>query len=580
MRNFWGQIKDFLAAVKRGISQIRDLKKQQIPHLIETFSKKELYILVAALLFVCLSGGFLLKSLFSQGSNVHNGGEITEGLVGQPQFINPILAQNNNVDSDLSRIVYAQLLKYDDAEDLRPDLAQDLPTISADQKTFTLKLKPNLKWQDGKPLTADDVLFTIQTIQNADFSSPLRPNWIRVKVTKVDDLTLTFTLREVSVSFINNFALGILPQHIWGSLSAQDFRLADANLKPIGSGPFKISEIQKISDKKIKSLSLVPNSNYYQGRPYLDEITFKFFDSMDDLINAYQGRTINSLGFVAFDSKAFLAASDKYTQYRVDLPQYQAVFFNLIKNSPVAEKAVRQALWLTTNRDEIINQAYANQVAADYTPILPGSLGFNANIEKTVHNSLEEAGGILDKAGWNLDPTTGLRMKNGKPLEFNLAVNGSLILNVKTAQILLAQWEKLGLKVDLVLAAPDELEQNYIRPRQFDALLFSENIGADPDPYPFWHSSLAHDPGLNFSGFSNPEADKLLTEARQTNDGNIRTQDYLRFQEIINDELPAIFLVRSLYIYNVPKKIQGINLNEIIEPSDRFLDINKWYVTN
>jgi peptide/nickel transport system substrate-binding protein len=171
-------------------------------------------------------------------------------------------------------------------------------------------------------------------------------------------------------------------------------------------------------------------------------------------------------------------------------------------------------------------------------------------------------------------------MKNGKPLEFNLAVNGSLILNVKTAQILLAQWEKLGLKVDLVLAAPDELEQNYIRPRQFDALLFSENIGADPDPYPFWHSSLAHDPGLNFSGFSNPEADKLLTEARQTNDVNIRTQDYLRFQEIINDELPAIFLVRSLYIYNVPKKIQGINLNEIIEPSDRFLDINKWYVTN
>ena len=351
------------------------------------------------------------------------------------------------------------------------------------------------------------------------------------------------------------------------------------------SSKTKVSEIQKTPDGKIKSIILEPNPNYYQGRPYLNHLTFKFFEDMDDLINAYQARVVTSLGFVAFDSKAFLAISNNYIQYRISLPQYQAVFFNLLTDSPVAEKAVRQALWLTTNRDEIISQAYANQVAPDFTPILPGSLGYNSNIETATHNSLTEAGDILDRAGWLLDPQTHLRTKTSakgekKTLEFSLALNGSLVLNVKTAQILQSQWESLGVKVNLVLAAPDELEQTYIRPRQFDALLFSENTGADPDPYPFWHSSLVHDPGLNFSGFANAEADKLLTEARRTSNPAVRTKDYNRFQEIINNELPAIFLVRALYIYNVPKKIQGITLSNIIAPSERFLDINRWYMAN
>ena len=127
---------------------------------------------------------------------------------------------------------------------------------------------------------------------------------------------------------------------------------------------------------------------------------------------------------------------------------------------------------------------------------------------------------------------------------------------------------------------PSELESQFIRPRSFDALLFSENVGSDPDPFPFWAGTQAHDPGLNLSQFTNTEADKLLTEARQTTDTVLRTKNYVRFQEIINGELPAIFIARSFYIYNVPKKIGGITLGHIVEPSERFLGINHWYFQN
>ncbi|MBX4187087.1 MAG: peptide ABC transporter substrate-binding protein [Candidatus Doudnabacteria bacterium] len=580
MRNLWLQIKNFFQNLWYGIRSLRHLRRSQLPQVIENFSRKEIYTLLATLLVTIITGGFLIIYAFSdKGPGPHYGGELVEGLVGQPQFINPVLALNSGVDTDISRVVYAQILKFDSAGQLQPDLAESLPEISADQKNYTLHLKPNLKWQDGKPLNADDVLFTIQTIQNADFESPLRPNWSRVKVEKKDDLTLTFQLREVSVSFMNNFALGIFPKHSWEGLNPRNFRLSDLNLKPVGSGPYSVREIKKTSDGVIKSITLRANANYHQGQPYISTLTFRFYDDYESLINAYQGKEIQSLGYVPFDKTAFLTENDRMNQYRVNLPQYQAVFFNLSKNPVLAEKAVRQALWLATDRKQLIDEVYNGNAAPAFGPILPGSLGYNENLEKSAHYDLAEAAALLDKAGWVLDPNTNIRTnaKSKKSLEFNLVLSGNLVLNVKTGQVLESQWEKLGAKVNLVVVGPAELENQYIRPRSFDALLFSENVGADPDPFPFWHGTQIHDPGLNLSGFVNTEADKLLTEARQTSDSAVRARNYIRFEEIINSELPAIFLARSLYIYNVPKKVSGIDLHYIVQPADRFQDLNHWY---
>ncbi len=575
---FWLKIKNFAANFWHGIRNLRQVGKAEIVHALESYSRNQIYVSLAASLLVLVAGGFLLVQAFSQkGDGPRYGGTLTEGLVGQPQFINPVLAASSSTDTDLSKLVFGQLLRFDEEGELAPDLTESMPEVSEDKKTYTIKLKTNLRWQDGKPLTADDVVYTVQTIQSADTESALRANWIRVKVQKIDDLTVAFTLNEVSNSFINNFAVGILPKHLWSALSGRNFRLSDANLKAVGSGPFSVSEIKKTAEGAIKSITLKANDLYYAGRPYLNEVVFKFYNDYDSLLNAYQGREVQSLGLVPFDKTAFTLSQEKTKSYDLNLPQYQAVFFNLARNPILAEKAVRQALWLATNREEIINGVYNGKVAPSYGPILPESLGYNPAIASTSHTSLAEAGGILDKAGWVLNRDTNIRMKKDKPLEFNLVVSGNLILNVKAAQIIQAQWSQTGAKVNLIVVGPKELQDEYIRGRSFDAILTSENTGPDPDPFPFWHSSQSHDPGLNLTGFSNAESDKLLTEARKIADPTARAASYSRFQEIINDGLPAIFLTRALYLYNVPKTLQNINLTNIINPSDRFTGVNLWY---
>ncbi|MBI4363786.1 MAG: peptide ABC transporter substrate-binding protein [Candidatus Doudnabacteria bacterium] len=575
IRNWLLKLKNFGIKAYQGLRLLPKLSRSQILSTFEAFQKKDLIAIVGlgGLFFIAVILLLTTRAGFSNGPGY--GGEITEGLVGQPRFINPVYASASSIDSDLTKVMFAQLLKFDKDLNLVPDLAESLPEVSADQKTYTIKLKPNLKWQDGKPLLADDVVFTINVIQNPDYESPLRANWARVKVEKIDDLTVKLTLREVSASFLTNFTLGILPKHVWEGLTPNGFRLSDNNLKPVGSGPFSIREIKKTSDGTIKSLTLKANDFYHEGRPYLNRMTFKFYDDNDQLVAAFHGKDIANIGYVPFDKKTFVEDSERSSQYRINLPQYEAVFFNL-KNPVLADKAVRQALWLTTDRKKIVDEVYMGFSKETYGPILVGNLGYNPEVETRTHNSLTEAIDILNRGGWALDPTTNIRVKNKRPLEINLATN-NFVLNVKTAQVLESQWEALGAQVNLVIVSANELEQQYIRPRNFEALLFAENTGPDPDPFAFWHSSQSRDPGLNLSGFSNAEVDKLLTTARQTNDVNVRAKNYQQFQLIVLDQLPAIFLNSAIYVYNTPPKLKGIDLETIIHPSERFLDVKNWY---
>jgi peptide/nickel transport system substrate-binding protein len=581
----------FFKRVWQGLKMLPRIRSQHLPQIFESITKKDLAALVGFVLIFLSAGGFLVRAYFYSGnSNIPDyGGEHIEGLIGQPRFINPVLAASSSVDSDLTKLLYAQILKMDEQGNLVPDLAEGLPQISPDQKTYTIKLKPNLKWQDDTPINADDIVYTIQTIQNPDYESPLNANWSRVRVEKIDDLTIKFTLHQVSNAFTNNFMIGILPKHVWGDLAPNNFRLADQNLRPVGSGPYSVREIKKTTDGTIKSITLRSSSSYHNGAPYITYFTFKFYSDEQALLSAYQSKDIQTLGFIPFDNKIFLENSDRNTQYQISLPQYQAVFFNVAKSQVVNEKALRQALWLATDRDSIIQDVYLGLAKPAYSPILPGNLGYNPREQDVTHISLSESKTILDKAGWILDPQTNTRYKmvttgtgankiqTRKNLEFNLATNVSP-LNVKTAQILEKQWAEIGVTVRLVIVSAADLQDDYIRTRNFDALLFSENTGADPDPFPFWHSSQSHDPGLNLSGFSNATVDKLLTDARQTTDKSVRTKNYMQFQDIITQEIPAIFLNSAVYVYTVPKKERGFELSNMVLPSERFMNVDKWYI--
>lgn len=569
------QIKFFWANVLNGLKHLPKVTRGDLVASFRNITKREKILSRSLLFMFILTGLFLIfqGQIFSS-NNPNYGGRYREGLIGQPRFINPILSTASSVDMDLSRIIYGQILKFDGNGKIVPDLAEKLPETSADLKTYTITLRKNLQWQDGKSITAEDILFTIERIQKEEFESPISNNWSRVKLEKIDDFTISFKLREPSNSFIYNLTLGILPKHIWQDLSAQQFRLSDYNLNPIGSGPFVVDGITKTKEGIVKSITLKPNKKYYDGSVYLSEIVFKFYPDYDALLRAYQSHDIDSLGFIPFNKKAFLDVSASYSQYRMHLPQYSAVFLNM-KSSVLSDKAVRQALWLATERQPIIDQVYFGLADPSYGPLMPEQNGYNIGVEQSAHFSLDEAKAILNKSGWVYDDGLKVLVKNKKPLEFNIVTTDAAI-NLKTAQIIQSQWERVGAKINLTIVSYSALNTQHLRSRNYDALLYSENI-ADNDPFIYWHSSQIKDPGLNLSNFSNSESDKLLTAARQTPNTEERNNNYLQFQNIITSELPAIFLNRSLYIYNVPSKFKNVQQDNLTFPSERFANIKNWY---
>ena len=509
------------------------------------------------------------------------GGAYTEGLVGQPMHINPLLAPSNEVDADLSRIVYTGLLKFDSNLNLVPDLAESMPQISPDGKEYTIKLKDKIYWHDGALVTADDVAFTFQIIQNPDFGSPLRFSWNRVGVEKIDDRTVKLTTRESSATFFSNLTTGILPKHVWENVPADSFALSKFNLEPIGTGPFRITEIKRGRDGEIKSVQMVAYKRYYGGEPYLRNLTFRFYETPEQLIEGYQGRDIQGLGYVPFDRSLFIEAKANLRQIHLSLPQYQAVFINRAKNPAALDDVkVRLAIAKSVDKEKIISEVYGGQASPAYGPILPGHLGYHEQIPGADMNIYdpEKAKQLLEEAGWIVDPTIGFRKdKQDRIITLGLATN-NFSPNVRVAEELKKMWEGIGIQIILNIETVADLEEKFIRPRQFELLLFSENVGADPDPYPFWHSFQLRDPGLNLSNFSNKAADKLLVDARTNLPADQRAAKYKQFQELFVGDVPAIFLNRSVFVYNLPSQVKGVELENVVIPADRFADINKWYI--
>ena len=228
------------------------------------------------------------------------GGSYTEGIVGQPHFINPLYDETNDVDRALTDLTFSGLMTYDNHGHVVKDLAESY-TVSADGKTYDFRLAGNAVWHDGKPVTADDVVFTIQAIQNPDFKSPLRANWIDVDAQKVSDRAVRFILKTPYASFLENCTVKILPAHIWQGMSADTFSLSPYNLQPVGSGPYRFKDIQQANNGFITSLTLEANRQYYHTPPFISNLTFDFFDSAKSLADAAKQKMIDGFTLAAFD---------------------------------------------------------------------------------------------------------------------------------------------------------------------------------------------------------------------------------------------------------------------------------------
>ncbi|MFH1564487.1 MAG: ABC transporter substrate-binding protein [bacterium] len=632
---------------KKRTPNFRQLKR--LPQILSSKEKKTLIFLFGLML---ISASFWSRRFFYSHVILlpTAGGTYTEGLVGSPVYINPIL-QTTDAERDLNSLIFSGLMKRDKKQQLIADLAESYE-ISEDQKNYTFKLRQDVIWHDGEKFNADDVVFTVESIQNPKYKSPLFVSFGGVMIKKIDDYTVKFALNESYAPFLNILTVGILPEHLWSNVEPSSANLSKNNLKPIGTGAWKFFGLAQ-SGGFIKNVELEKFKGYYKTAPYLDKLIFKFYPDFVQAIDALKNKNIQGLGFISQEDKDKINKL-KYVDPKIlNLPQYTAIFFNQKNNNSLRDVNVRKALAFSIDKNLIVEKSISSDGETIDGPILRGFVGYNPNIERYEFD-VSRANKILDDNKWekilpedlikereeeyvkevkdfekqiadkkekeNTPPeedggnkaqssgdseiasltTEELEFEKEKIMEKlgNLdklkdqefyRKRGDQVLKIKlttidrseniiTADLIKKMWSKIGAELEVEIVDKSRIQNDIIKSRNYESLLFGEVVGFDPDPYPFWHSSQNQDPGLNLAIFSDKEVDQLLEDARKTDNEQSRNDKYVHFQNILTQELPAIFLYSPTYVYPISEKIKGFDILRISLPSDRFNNIDEWYI--
>lgn len=538
------------------------------------------FVIVWVMLLILIAGNLLIQIkqlgnyyLFSQAVP---GGTYTEGILGTFTNANPIYA-NTETDLSVSRLVFAGLLTYSPDNKLVNNLAQSWQVDERGTK-YTVTLRPNIKWHDGVPMTADDVVFTYKTIQNADAQSPLFNSWRDIKIAKQDSTTITFTLPNTLSSFPQSMTNGIIPKHIIDKIPVTQLRSSAFNTSnPVGTGPFKWHAIEvrgNSQDNREERIELIGNDNYYSGAPKLDRFIVRSFHSKDQLLESFKKQELNGVNGLQSLPKDFKGPTN-IGEYRIPLTGEVMVF---LKNShPILQDLkVRQALLLSTNVQNIRNNLNYPTLPASQ-PLLRSNLGYDKKYSQATTNVVQ-AKQLLDASGWVVGPD-GIRVKNGMPLTFDLysQENSEFSIVAKTIQ---QQWRAVGVGVGLILQPANEL-QGVISQHTYDALLYGISIGTDPDVFVYWHSSQADIRSatrLNFSEYKSAIADKALEAGRTRSDPSLRAIKYAPFLQAWQGDVPAIALYQPRFYYVTDGQLHGLGEQSINVPQDRFNNVVNWTI--
>jgi len=557
-------------------------KKRDLNAAFASFSKRE-WGIFSGLLVVLIFSTLVILNNINKSLMVNvpmRGGNISEGIVGAPRFINPVLAFSD-VDRDLVSLVYSGLMRRNGDGTLSPDLAERVEE-SKNGLVYTFTLKDKIYFHDGKPVTADDVIFTINRVKDGVIESPEKVNWDGITVEKVDEKTLTFTLKQPYASFLENATLGILPQALWEN---SPIELNSANTNPVGSGPYMIKNIYKQSSGSIDYYEFVPFKKFTLGEPYIKELTLYFYSNETDLLKALEEGKVDQISSIT-PANAETLKEKSYELSSSVLPRIFGIFFNQNQNQLFIDKAIVRAIDQAIDKDRIIREVLFGYGVAIDDPIPPNMISYqklSAEVNVSREEVLKKVESDLAKAGWArgadgfLEKTkTENKKKVITKLEFTISTGNAKEL-AQTAELIKEDLAKVGMKVDIKTFEVGNLNQGVIRPRKYDALLFGQIINDESDLFAFWHSSQRKDPGLNVATYTNAKVDKILEEAFITIDDEARIKKYTEFENEIKKDMPAVFLYSPNFIYVVSKDLKGISIDHIISPGDRFANIHSWY---
>ncbi len=547
---------------------------------ISLFSKKEHFIFWVLVSVLVISTLIMLQKINSSFMTEvpMKGGKIEEAIAGVPRFVNPVLA-NSQADLDLVALVYSGLMRKDSNGALIPDLAAGYET-SEDGLVYTFTLKDKIYFHDGAPVTADDVVFTVNNVKDPVMKSPKKGNWDGVSAEKVDDKKIKFTLKQHYASFLDSTTLGIMPARLWEN---SPLELNEANIKPVGSGPYKVEKLGKQPSGLIDYYELSSFGEFALGKPYISKIILRFYLGEEETLQALEAGAVGQVSSIS-PEHALELGKRGYRIESVSLPRVFALFLNQNQNQIFLDKNIIRAIDLLADKDSILNNVILGYGKTIDSPIPPGIYGNAAVKDNTPREEkIKNAEELLKKSGWTKDAEGFLakKIKEGKSektlhLEFSISTSNSPELS-SAAELLKEELLKAGMKVDVKTFEIGNLNQSVIKPRKYDALLFGQIINHESDLFAFWHSSQRKDPGLNIAMYTNAKADKILEEAFITTDTEKRKAKYREFESEVKKDMPAIFLYAPNFTYVVSKDIKGFEMNRVVSPADRFLSSYLWY---
>ncbi|MDD3646967.1 MAG: peptide ABC transporter substrate-binding protein [Candidatus Dojkabacteria bacterium] len=528
---------------------------------------------------------------------------IVEGIITGDSTIakiNPLLPTNKQIETDLARMIYLPLVRVNQVGEPKGLLALSWEQVDEDGKEYKFSLREDVYWHDGEKFTADDVIATFEVLKALGGENGIESKSAELattcEVVKLDNYTIMFKLEKIVPTFFEDIDVGILPKHVLDDVSLSTFSWSSFNLKPIGTGPFILESLKE------NVITLTAHSDSFLGVPYVEKIEIVMFENGDAAVEALKSGEIHIL---ADPSTAILDELEGWPN--LDLVKsatlhrrYFALYFNLKNGGSdvLSDLSVRQAISYGINKQKIVDRIKTAGEKAN-GPIPVTSWAYNSDINYPDHD-VEKAKKILEKGGWEEKEIEGrqVRIKDDKILRFELSFLDKFERNIVADEIK-KDLEQIGIIVNLDPRNTSDLNEALVATRNFEAVLYGVETPVDPDRIRLWHSEAVDYPGLNISSYVSEQQgaiisdqklqrvsviDVALENGRSSLDKNTRIGStgldigYAKFQEVLIDDTPAVFLYHPVYTYVVHKRVKGVDLYDITAPEDRYLYVVNWRI--
>jgi peptide/nickel transport system substrate-binding protein len=524
------------------------------------------------LLVIAVILGLIFRSVLLAPERPRAGGNYTEGMVGRLGSFNPLFAQGDGNALDVDALLFEPLVRIQSTGQVDRVLVASWE-VSPDQRNYTFAVRPNARWSDGAMVTADDVLFTVRTVQDPDYPGVfLGTSWKDIVATAIDSQHVRFTLPGRNASFLATLAqLDILPSHALAGLPVSQIAASPFGTHPVGTGPFRVRD-------RLPDGVVLERNPFSRLHPWLDGIVIRTFPDEATALSAMDRHEIDGVANLSAAGAARARRMGQVSVYTAATYRYLELLFNLKADVPYfQDKQVRRAIAMAINRQAIMDTFVAGDARPATGPI-PSAItwAYDPTVKAPTYDPLAAAQ-LLDQAGWMLQGAS--RVRAGVSMHVELVVPRDVAPFEQIGRQVAQDLGKVGIRVDVTTVTADDLVRLFLNPRTFQLALTAFDNGPDPDVYAFWHSSESHPGGFNFTGMKrNVFIDLDLEKGRADTDLAVRAAAYRDLQQLFAEEVPAVYLYSPNFCFAVSQRIRGIRVDAAVEPPDRYTHVSDWYV--